>query len=108
MPAIVDVAIFLDASEGLMSEARTHNYIFIDALELILAKLLHSSRSINLCVHLKHFWIRVVVMDATVGFRWTKPHIDFDVVLLNTASSIWYELLRTNFLKIAFFGVLLS
>ena len=86
MPAIVDVAIFLDASEWFMSEARTHYYIFIDALELIFVKLLHSSRSINLCVHLKHFWTRLVVMDATVGFRWTKPHIDFDVVLLNSAA----------------------
>ena len=86
MPAIEDVTVFLDSSKGLMSKARTHHYIFIDALELLLVKLLHSARSINLCVYLKHFWDRVVVMDATVGFRRTKPHIDFDVVLLNSAS----------------------
>ena len=86
MPAIEDVAIFLDASKRLMSEAGTHYYIFIDALEFLLVKLLHSSRSINLCVYLKHFWTSMVVMDATVGFRRTKPHIDFDVVLLNSAT----------------------
>ena len=82
MPAIEEVAIIIDASKGIMGKARTHLHIFIDALEVVLAKLLHSSHAIDLRVYLEQFWIGVVVVDATVGFCRGKPNVHLDVVRL--------------------------
>ena len=94
VPPIEKVAIFFDTSEGIMRKTRSHNNIFIHALKIIVMKLLHSTRSINLGVNLQHFWVCVMIVEATMGFPWAEPYVRLDVKLLNTTPLAW--LLRSS------------
>ena len=84
MPAIKEVAIFLDPSKRIVSKPRSHHHLFVQTFEIILVKFLHPSCSVHLSVYLQHLWVCVVIMNSAVGLSRAKPDVYLDVVLCNT------------------------
>ena len=84
MPAIKEVAIFLDPSKRIVSKPKSHHHLFVQTFEIILVKFLHPSCSIHLSVYLQHLWVCVVIMNSAVGLRRAKPDVYLDVILCNT------------------------
>ena len=64
MPAIKEVAIFLDPSKRIVSKPKSHHHLFVQTFEIILVKFLHPSCSIHLSVYLQHLWVCVVIMNS--------------------------------------------
>jgi len=65
MPAIKEVAIFLDPSKQIVSKPRSHHHLFVHTFEIILVKFLHPS--VHPSVYLQHLWVCVVIMNSPGG-----------------------------------------